>query len=42
MNNLLEIKKLSVGFYLHGKPKKVVDSISFNIPKGKTIALVGE
>ena len=42
MNNLIEIKKLSVGFHSQGKQKTVVNSISFNIPKGKTVALVGE
>ena len=42
MNNLIEIKKLSVGFHSQGKRKTVVNSISFNIPKGKTVALVGE
>ena len=42
MANLIEIKNLSVGFYSQGQPKNVVNSISFNIPKGKTIAIVGE
>ena len=42
MANLIEIKNLSVGFYSQGQPKNVVNSISFNISKGKTTALVGE
>ncbi len=42
MTNLVEIKNLSVGFYSQGEPKNVVNSISFNIPKGKTVAIVGE
>ena len=39
MNNLLSVKNLSIVF---NKKIKVVDSISFDIPKGKTVALVGE
>jgi len=42
MNSLIEIKNLSVGFHSQGYSKNVVNSISFNIPKGKTIAIVGE
>lgn len=42
MNTLIEIKNLSVGFHSQGRPNNVVHSISFNIPKGKTIAIVGE
>ena len=42
MNNLVQIKKLSVGFQSHKKKSNVVKSISFEIPKGKTVALVGE
>ena len=42
MNNLVQIKKLSVGFQSHNKRSNVVKSISFEIPKGKTVALVGE
>ena len=40
--NLIEIKNLNIGFHNQGKPIDVVNSISFNIPKGKTIAIVGE
>ena len=42
MTKLIEIKNLSVGFQSQNKSTDVVHSISFNIPKGKTIALVGE
>ena len=42
MEILVKIKNLSVGFYTQKDPKHVVNSISFNIPKGKTVALVGE
>ena len=42
MNTLIEIKNLSVGFHSQGRPNDVVHSISFNIPKGKTVAIVGE
>jgi len=42
MKNIISIKNLSVGFQSQKKKVKVVDSISFNIPKGKTVALVGE
>ena len=39
MNNIISIKKLSISF---DKKNNVVDSVSFDIPKGKTVALVGE
>ena len=42
MSTLIEIKNLSVGFHSQGRPNNVVHSISFNIPKGKTVAIVGE
>jgi ABC-type uncharacterized transport system, duplicated ATPase component len=42
MKNLIEIKNLSIGFQSQLSKKNVVNSISFNIPKGKTVALVGE
>ena len=42
MNELIEIKNLSVGFHSQGKTINAVNSISFNIPKGKTVAIVGE
>ena len=42
MQNILSIKKLSVGFHSQKNKKNVVNSISIDIPKGKTVALVGE
>ena len=42
MTNLIKIKNLSIGFNSLSKSKNVVNSISFNIPKGKTVAIVGE
>jgi microcin C transport system ATP-binding protein len=42
MTNLISIKNLSVGFQSQKKKSNVVHSISFDIPKGKTVALVGE
>ena len=39
MDNLVTINNLSVVF---NKDKKIIDNISFDIPKGKTVALVGE
>jgi len=42
MENIISIKNLNIGFRTQNKKKDVVHSISFNIPKGKTVALVGE
>ena len=42
MQNIISIKKLSIGFQSQNKKNNVVHSISFDIPKGKTVALVGE
>lgn len=42
MENIISIRNLSVGFNSHNKKNNVVHSISFDIPKGKTVALVGE
>ena len=42
MKNIIEIKNLSVGFNSQKIKIKAVKSISFDIPKGKTLALVGE
>ena len=42
MNNIISIKNLSVGFQSQNNKLNVVNSISFDIPKGKTVALVGE
>ena len=42
MENIIKIKNLNIGFQSQEKKIDVVKSISFNIPKGKTVALVGE
>jgi len=42
MNNIISIKNLSVGFQSQNNRSNVVKSISFDIPRGKTVALVGE
>ncbi len=42
MKNIVSVKNLSVGFQTSNKKNNVVHSISFDIPKGKTVALVGE
>ena len=42
MQNIVSIKNLNIGFQLQNKKANVVHSISFDIPKGKTVALVGE
>lgn len=42
MNTLIKITNLSVGFYSQGHSNEVVHSVSFDIPKGKTVAIVGE
>ena len=41
MKNIVSVKNLSVGFQTNNK-NDVVHSVSFDIPKGKTVALVGE
>ena len=42
MENIISIKNLSIGFKTQEIKKNVVHSISFDIPKGKTVALIGE
>tara|TARA_B110000263_G_C15279722_1_gene497743 strand:+ start:30 stop:1622 length:1593 start_codon:yes stop_codon:yes gene_type:complete len=42
MKNIVTIKNLSIGFQSQKNKNNVVHSISFEIPKGKTVALVGE
>lgn len=40
--NLIEIRNLSVEFNTDNTIRRVVNNISFDIPKGQTVALVGE
>lgn len=42
IGNLIEVKDLSVEFHTDDGQVKAVNSISFNIPRGKTVGLVGE
>ena len=42
MSHLLQVKNLSINFRIDEGIVKAVRSISFSIPKGKTIGLVGE
>ena len=42
MLDIIKVKNLSIGFQTKKNKEEVVHSISFNIPKGKTVALVGE
>ena len=42
MEKIISVKNLSIGFKIQKVKKNVVDSISFDIPKGKTVALIGE
>ncbi len=41
-DNILEIEDLRTYFYTDSGTVKAVDGVSFNIPKGKTIGVVGE
>lgn len=42
MSALLEIKNLHTYFYTDSGTSRAVEGVSFNIPKGETVALVGE
>ena len=42
MNNIVEVKGLSIDFKIRDGVFRAVDDISFNIQKNKTLALVGE
>ena len=41
-NNILEIDNLQTSFFTDGGTVKAVDGVSFNIPKGMTVGVVGE
>lgn len=40
--NLLEVKNLSIEFRTYNSVVKAINGMSFNVPVGKTVALVGE
>ena len=42
MENILEVKNLKISFRTSGGTLKAVRNISFNLEKGKTLAIVGE
>ena len=42
MENILEVKNLKISFRTSGGTVKAVRNISFNLKKGKTLAIVGE
>lgn len=42
MNHLLEVRNLTTSFFLEEGELKAVNDISFTVPKGKTLGIVGE
>ncbi|MCD6366935.1 MAG: ABC transporter ATP-binding protein [Bacteroidales bacterium] len=42
MSNLVEIQNLSVAFENEGEERKVIDNLSFEIPAGKVLGILGE
>ncbi len=39
---MLEIKNLTIAFNHEGKEQKVIDDLSFNVPRGKVLGILGE
>ena len=39
---LLEVRDLTVSFTVEGQSRRVLDQVSFAVPRGKTVGLVGE
>ena len=42
MKNIVEVKNLSIDFYVRNGTFRAVDNINFDIQNNKTLALVGE